>query len=161
MTDNDQGRRPPGPPPTSFSSAFGPVPVSSETREAPATEVVAVESAVTSGNGVASAVFGSLALFLALLMMANGWGNLFIPTAVLGALSLLAASSSISDVKRGIARGRFGQAGITFTLLAVLVWFFKIDAGPLVAGVLGFMTEQTPVWPATPPEKVELVDLIG
>lgn len=148
MTDTQPMRRPPEPPPTSFNNDPEPARVPSETREAPTTEVVVVEGAATSSNGVASAVFGSLALLLALLMMANGWGNLFIPTAVVSVLSLLLAASSISDVKRGAARGRFGQAGITFTLIAVVVWFFKIDVGPLLLNVLGIITEQTPVWPA-------------
>ncbi len=107
------------------------------------------DSPPASGNGIASVVFGALALVLALLMMSNEWGRLFVPTAALVGLSLLFAASSIARVKKGTERGRYGQAAVSLVLIAVAVWFFRIDVTPWIDLIVTKVTEPTPVWPSS------------
>ena len=150
MTENDAGRRPPGPPPSSVTRG---VELVRPAVEAPSVEasgqIVYADSPPVSGNGIASVVFGALALVLALLMMSNEWGRLFVPTAALVGLSLLFAASSIARVKKGTERGRYGQAAVSLVLIAVAVWFFRIDVTPWIDLIVTKVTEPTPVWPSS------------
>ena len=86
---------------------------------------------------------------LALLMMSNEWGRLFVPTAALVGLSLLFAASSIARVKKGTERGRYGQAAVSLVLIAVAVWFFRIEVTPWIDLIVTKVTEPTPVWPSS------------
>ena len=93
MTENDAGRRPLGPPPSSVTRGVEPVRPAVEAPSVEASgQIVYADSPPASGNGIASVVFGALALVLALLMMSNEWGRLFVPTAALVGLSLLFAA---------------------------------------------------------------------
>ncbi len=93
MTENDAGRRPSGPPPSSVTRGVEPVRPAVEAPSVEASgQIVYADSPPVSGNGIASVVFGALALVLALVMMSNEWGRLFVPTAALVGLSLLFAA---------------------------------------------------------------------
>lgn len=160
MTANETNRGPSGPPPSSFPStpALSPQPapapaptyVQPEVKAAaPVQHGDAVGAVPTSGNGIAAAVLGFIALMHVIPMMAFSLGRLFIPTVVFSALALLFAARSIRDVTQGKARGRYGQAGITWVVITVVIWFFKINLVPFIAMFLAYGTTPAPVWPAS------------
>lgn len=168
MTDNETNRRPPGPPPSSFpstpalSSQSAPAPtyVQPEVHAAaPVQHVDAVGTVPTSGNGIAAAVLGFIALMHVIPMMAFSLGRLFIPTVVFSVLALLFAARSIRDVNQGKARGRYGQAGITWVVVTVVIWFFKINLVPFITGFIDYGITPAPVWPAS--EVSESMNLTG